>query len=69
MELKAFEVELVIMYYTDAIERLMCRLDHIEEANDYFDNDIRDAQIKRIQKQMNEHSERVKELEAYKKTL
>lgn len=69
MELKAFEVELAIMYYTDAIEHLMYRLDHIEEENDYFDNDLRDAQIQRIRKQMDEHGERIKELEDYKKTL
>lgn len=71
MKFKTFEIDFIIDYYTNAVERLMCRLDHIKDIgdSDNYDDDLRDKQIYRIRTQMDEIGERIKELEEFKKGL
>lgn len=71
MKLKPFEIDFIIDYYTNAVEWLMCRLDHIKIVgdSDNYDDDLRDKQICRIRTQMDEIGERIKELEEFKKNL
>lgn len=71
MKFKTFEIDFIIDYYTNAVERLMCRLDHIKHIgdSDSYDDDLRDKQIYRIRTQMDEIGARIKELEEFKKEL
>ena len=71
MKFKAFEINFIIDYYANEIERLKDRLNHIKFIgdSDSYDDDLRDKQIYRINMQINEIIERIKELEEFRKGL
>ena len=63
MELKPFEIEVLVEYYTNELAICENRMNNIRNNADEYDSDLRKEQIKRLRIQQKNIETRVKELQ------
>lgn len=65
MELKPFEIEVLVDYYTNELAICENRMNNIRHDADEYDSDLRDEQIKRLIIQQKNIKKRIKELQNF----
>lgn len=63
MQLTADELAIVLIWYSDNINDLKKRIENVRDNSAYFDFDLRDEQINRIQSEIDKIQSRIDELE------